>query len=57
MFYSVNFPPHAQVLEAIFRDKEDQACMSLIFANQTEADILAKDRLDRYAKEHPQRFK
>nr|AAT72293.1 nitrate reductase [Dunaliella viridis] len=49
--------PILQVLEAIFRDKEDQTCMSLIFANNSEPDILARDRLDKLAQENPERFK
>ncbi|OZJ05251.1 hypothetical protein BZG36_02302 [Bifiguratus adelaidae] len=50
--------PMLQLIRKIFKDPEDQTTkVTLIFANQTEQDILLKDELDRLAKENPDRFK
>ena len=38
--------PMLQVIEAIIRDDEDTTEISLLFGNQTEADILLRDRLE-----------
>ena len=39
------------------RDPEDETCLSLLFANQTEEDILLRAELEAVAAEHPDRFK
>lgn len=50
--------PMLQVLHAIFRDSKDTTTTaSLLFANQTEDDILVRDELEALAKEFPDRFK
>jgi cytochrome-b5 reductase len=50
--------PMLQVLHAIFRDSKDTTTTaSLLFANQTEDDILVQDELETLAKEFPDRFK
>ncbi len=49
--------PMLQLIAAVARDPEDETEMALIFANQTEDDILVRDELERIAKEHPKKFK
>ncbi|KAL9556057.1 hypothetical protein MBANPS3_002053 [Mucor bainieri] len=51
--------PMLQVIRRVFHEKSNdkKTKISLIFANQTEEDILLKDELDKIAKEHPDRFK
>merc|ERR1712216_1094444 len=44
--------PMLQVMRAVFRDKGDKTNMSLIFANQTEEDILLRDELDKCERDH-----
>ncbi len=50
--------PMLQVLHAIFRDSKDTTTTaSLLFANQTEDDILVRNELEALAIEYPDRFK
>jgi len=50
--------PMLQVLHAIFRDAKDSTTTaSLLFANQTEDDILVREELEALARDFPQRFK
>lgn len=51
--------PMLQVIRRVFHEKstDKNTKISLIFANQTEKDILLKEELDKIAKEHPDRFK
>lgn len=50
--------PMLQVLHAIFRDEKDTTTTaSLLFANQTEDDILVREDLEVLAKSFPDRFK
>jgi len=52
--------PMLQVLNAIFRDektRDSTTTASLLFANQTEEDILVREELEALAKEFPDRFK
>ena len=46
-----------QLIRAVFRDKNDQTNLALIFANQTEDDILLREELEDVQKEFPDRFK
>ncbi|KAI9479577.1 hypothetical protein BDB00DRAFT_879285 [Zychaea mexicana] len=50
--------PMLQVIRKVFDKKsnDDKTKITLIFANQTEEDILLKEELDTYAKEYPERF-
>eukprot|EP00930_Biecheleria_cincta_P079161 TRINITY_DN668_c0_g1_i2.p1 TRINITY_DN668_c0_g1~~TRINITY_DN668_c0_g1_i2.p1 ORF type:complete len:894 (+),score=177.37 TRINITY_DN668_c0_g1_i2:70-2751(+) len=48
--------PCWQVANAILRDPEDNTKVSLLYANQTPGDILARDQLEKLAKDHPERF-
>ena len=49
--------PHLQVLIAALDDDDDETEFSLIYANQTEEDILARTLLEDLANRHPTRFK
>jgi cytochrome-b5 reductase len=52
--------PMLQVLHAIFRDaktKDSTTTASLLFANQTEEDILVREELEALARDFPDRFK
>ena len=46
-----------QLIRAVFRDNNDQTNLALIFANQTEDDILLREELEDVQKEFPDRFK
>lgn len=49
--------PFLQIIQSVLNDPNDTTEMSLLFANQTEEDILVRDMLETWAKEHPARFK
>jgi len=49
--------PMLQILHAIFDRPNDNTIVSLIYANQTEDDILVRDELEHLAKEYPSQFK
>ena len=49
--------PMLQIITAVLKDKEDPTQMWLLFANQTEADILMRETLDKLAEENPDRLK
>lgn len=49
--------PMLQLIRAIIKDPTDETQMSLLYANQTEEDILLRDELDGIAKKHPDRLK
>ena len=49
--------PMLQVVDEILENKADQTKVSLIFANQSEADILLKKEIDARAAANPDRFK
>jgi cytochrome-b5 reductase len=48
--------PMLQVIAAVLRDPSDTTELFLLFANQTEADILVRDELEALEKKHPGRF-
>ncbi|TPX30386.1 hypothetical protein SmJEL517_g06038 [Synchytrium microbalum] len=48
--------PMMQIISHVLADKSEKTKLSLIFANQTEEDILLKDWLDQQVKAHPGRF-
>jgi len=49
--------PMLQVIQAIFRDDKDvTTTIGLVYANQTEDDILCRDELEAICKKHPDRF-
>lgn len=50
--------PMLQVIHAVLRDAKDtHTTMSLLYANQTEDDILVREELETIAKEYPTRFR
>jgi NAD(P)H-flavin reductase len=49
--------PCWQVANAILRDPEDKTKVSLLYANQTPGDILARTHLEALQESHPDRFK
>ncbi|KAK2152216.1 hypothetical protein LSH36_337g05035 [Paralvinella palmiformis] len=49
--------PMLQLVRQVFKDPEDDTDLFLIFANQTEKDILLRTELDEIAKAQPDRFK
>lgn len=49
--------PMLQIIKAVLKDKNDATKLSLVFANQTEADILVRDMLEELQTQHPTRFK
>lgn len=48
--------PMYQLIRAICDDKADTTKMSLLYANNTEEDILLRDELDTFARENPEKF-
>ncbi|XP_033216419.1 NADH-cytochrome b5 reductase 3 isoform X2 [Belonocnema kinseyi] len=49
--------PMLQLVRAMIKDSKDETQASLLFANQTEKDILLREELEEIAKKHPDRFK
>jgi len=49
--------PMLQLIAAVFRDAGDDTELALLFANQTEEDILLREELERIQKANPDRFK
>ena len=49
--------PMLQLVEAVLKNPSDQTQLWLLFANQTESDILLRDRLTELAKQRPDQFK
>lgn len=59
MFYSggTGITPMLQIIRQVTRDPKDETHLSLLFANQTEEDILLRDELEDAAKNHPDQVK
>ncbi|KAF8820445.1 putative naDH-cytochrome b5 reductase 1 [Cardiosporidium cionae] len=49
--------PMLQIIEAVLEDPLDETELSLLFANQTEDDILVREELEEFQKQFPERFK
>lgn len=49
--------PMLQLVRHISKNPKDDTQLALLFANQTERDILVRQELEEVAKEHPQQFK
>uniref|UniRef100_A0A0C9R8G9 NADH-cytochrome b5 reductase n=1 Tax=Fopius arisanus TaxID=64838 RepID=A0A0C9R8G9_9HYME len=49
--------PMLQLIRQITKDPEDHTQVSLLFANQTEKDILLREELENLAKNHADQFK
>jgi len=41
--------PMLQVIQAVLSDPRDNTCLSLVYANKTEADIIVREMLDEWA--------
>ena len=48
--------PMYQLIRAICEDESDLSKISLLYANNTEEDILMRKELDEFAKKHPHKF-
>jgi len=48
--------PCLQVINAMLKNPSDTSEIWLLYANQTEKDILLRERLEKMAEKHPQRF-
>ena len=46
-----------QLIREVFRDSRDTTKLALLFANQTEDDILLREELEDVQKKYPDRFK
>ena len=46
-----------QLIRQILKNPADSSCMALLFANQTEADILLREELEEAASQHPDRLR
>nr|CAG4649608.1 EOG090X0BKI [Scapholeberis mucronata] len=49
--------PMLQLIRQILKNPSDKTCMALLFANQTETDILLREELEEAAAEHPDRLR
>lgn len=49
--------PMLQIIQAVMKDPRDKTQMFLLYANQTEADILVREELERVRDAHPDRLK
>lgn len=49
--------PMLQLIRHIAKDKDDKTQLALLFANQTEKDILVRNELEEVAKNNPDQFK
>lgn len=49
--------PMLQIITAVMKDREDQTVCHLLFANQTEKDILLRPELEEVLANNPDRFK
>lgn len=49
--------PMLQLIRQITRDPKDETKISLLFANQTEEDILLRDELEEAVKNNPDQVK
>ncbi|CAN6466819.1 unnamed protein product [Victoria cruziana] len=49
--------PIYQVIQAVLSDPSDETQMHLVYANRSEEDILLREELDGWARQHPTRLK
>lgn len=49
--------PMYQLMQAILSDPNDKTKIELLFANQSEEDILLREEIEEMAKKHPDQFK
>ena len=48
--------PMLQIVRDVFKNESENTKISLLFANQTEQDILLRDEIENFKKEYPTRF-
>jgi len=48
--------PMLQILHAVMTNASDPTVVSLLYANQTEGDILVREELEYLARKHPERL-
>eukprot|EP00339_Tiarina_fusa_P005692 CAMPEP_0117029582 /NCGR_PEP_ID=MMETSP0472-20121206/21407_1 /TAXON_ID=693140 ORGANISM="Tiarina fusus, Strain LIS" /NCGR_SAMPLE_ID=MMETSP0472 /ASSEMBLY_ACC=CAM_ASM_000603 /LENGTH=279 /DNA_ID=CAMNT_0004737385 /DNA_START=148 /DNA_END=984 /DNA_ORIENTATION=+ len=48
--------PMLQIIAAVLKNPEDKTKLSLLYANQTEEDILVRDLLENLQQKHPEQF-
>jgi len=48
--------PMLQIIQAVIKDEDDTTHMSILYANQTESDILVQNELEEIQKKYPSRF-
>lgn len=49
--------PMLQIISAVLRDPNDTTLLTLLFANQSEDDILVREELETLARKYPDQFK
>lgn len=57
MYLITGITPILQIVKAVFNDPGDNSVLSLVFANQTEDDILCRPDLEKLQTDYPTRFK
>ncbi|KAI4564311.1 hypothetical protein MJT46_010109 [Ovis ammon polii x Ovis aries] len=55
-YHGSGITPMLQLIRCVTRRPSDKTVMSLIFANQTEEDILMRNELEEVARTHPMQF-
>ena len=48
--------PMLQIVRDIFKNENEQTTVKLLFANQTEADILLREEIEDFKRQFPGRF-
>ena len=56
-FTGTGITPMLQLIRHVMRDANDKTQMALLFANQTEEDILLREELEQVQQEYPDQFK
>lgn len=46
-----------QLIRQILKNPADSTCVALLYANQTESDILLREELEEAASQHPDRLR
>ena len=57
IFSGTGITPMLQLVRQVIRDPKDKTQLALLFANQSEDDILLRQELEQVQKDHPDRFK
>lgn len=57
LYSKTGITPILQLIRQIAKDSTDDTQAAILFANQTEDDILLRDELEEVSNKHPQQFK